>query len=601
MNETSGYWSRHRFSRRRFLGGAAALGAGLALAACGGEEKAARETPAATPAAEGLEPARVRGGILRNFGWDALALDTLDPHQTQIGTIYNMHSRVFSKVLQYDDVYEGIISPDLAASMPEVIDKLTFVIRLRPDITFHDTQAIRSAFPQVAGRQLTAEDVKYSIERQTNPNSPKSALYYRGSQWETVDRVEVIDPLTLRITTKRPTSPLIHYLGDNNAFIVPKEVVDEKDEMNDPSRMVGSGPFMLKDFISVKVVRVVRNPNWFARNDLAEQGLPDRPILDGLEAIWPPEDDTATEVAFRSKQVDTTGFSDRGNGPRIASETGAQTTEFPDAGWLASRLLVADSPAATAPFKDLRLRKALNLAIDRNRMGQQMFRQWFYLVGPVPGAIKRWAMPQADLLREPGYRFAPQERQEDLAEARKLWEAAGGPAIGKFTITYAGIPAYLRDFFPQFQGMLKEALGAETEGDMDITGYTKLAQGALEKRLIFGLSYDNGWNDLDDWVYPYFHTNGPKNSFNLSDPKLDRLLETQREEFDQEARRQLGLEIQHYLLDSVVGRLDWLAEINVPIHWPYVRNTWEAPWYGNSFHDADMWIDTQHPLYQGRP
>jgi peptide/nickel transport system substrate-binding protein len=305
-------------------------------------------------------------------------------------------------------------------------------------------------------------------------------------------------------------------------------------------------------------------------------------------------------VAFRSKQVDMTGFSDRANGPRIASETGAETMEFPDAGWLASRFLVADSAAATTPFKDLRLRKAVNLAIDRNRMGQQMFRQWFYLVGPVPGAIERWAMPQADLLREPGYRFDPQEREEDLAEARKLWEAAGGPAIGKFIITYAGIPAYLRDFFPQFQAMLREVLGAETEGDLDITGYTKLAQGALEKRIIFSLSYDNGWNDLDDWVHPYFHTGGPKNSFNLSDPKLDRMLEAQREEFDQEARRQLGLEIQHYLLDSVVARLDWLAEINVPVHWPYVRNNWGSPWYGNSFHDADMWIDTQDPLYQGR-
>jgi peptide/nickel transport system substrate-binding protein len=601
MNESSTYWSRHRFSRRRFLGGAAGLGAGLALAACGGEEKAAKETPAATPAAEGLEPARTRGGIVRNFGWDAIALDTLDPHQTQIGTIYNMHARVFSKVLKYDNVYKGTIVPDLAESMPEVIDKLIFVVKLRPDVAFHDTQAIRSAFPQVAGRQLTAEDVKYSIERQMNPNSPKSALYYRASQWEAVDRIEVVDPLTLRITTKRPTSPLIHYLGDNNAFIVPREVVDQNDEMNDPSRMVGSGPFMLKDFVSVKVVRVVRNPNWFARNDLAEQGLPDRPILDGLEAIWPPQDDTATEVAFRSKQVDSTGFSDRGNGPRIASETGAQTTEFPDAGWLASRFLVADSPAATTPFKDLRLRKAVNLAIDRNRMGQQMFRQWFYMVGPVPGAIERWALPQAELLSKPGYRFDPQERQEDLAEAKKLWEAAGGPAIGKFTITYAGIPDYLRAFCPQFQGMLKEALGAETEGDLDITGYTKLAQGALEKRIIFSLSYDNGWNDLDDWVYPYFHTGGPKNSFNLSDAELDRMLEAQREEFDYEARRDLGFKIQRYLLDSVLARLDWLAEINVPIHWPYVRNTWGSPWYGNSFHDADMWIDTQDPLYQGRP
>src|SRR4030042_5119825 len=109
MNETSNYWSRRRFSRRRLLGGAAALGTGLALAACGGDDETpAGETPvAATPTSVGLDAASTRGGVLRSFGWDALALDTLDPHQTQIGTIYNMHSLVFSKVLKYDDVYEG--------------------------------------------------------------------------------------------------------------------------------------------------------------------------------------------------------------------------------------------------------------------------------------------------------------------------------------------------------------------------------------------------------------------------------------------------------------------------------------------------------------
>ena len=48
------------------------------------------------------------------------------------------------------------------------------------------------------------------------------------------------------------------------------------------------------------------------------------------------------------------------------------------------------------------------------------------------------------------------------------------------------------------------------EGDLDPTGYTKMAQDALQKRLVFSLNYDNGWNELDDWVYPYFHSQGYK-------------------------------------------------------------------------------------------
>ena len=49
---------------------------------------------------------------------------------------------------------------------------------------------------------------------------------------------------------------------------------------------------------------------------------------------------------------------------------------------------------------------------------------------------------------------------------------------------------------------LRETLGLKVEGDLDPTGYTKMAQGTTEKRLIFTLNYDNGWNELDDWVYP---------------------------------------------------------------------------------------------------
>ena len=65
-----------------------------------------------TPAA--LEPAKTRGGTIRWFGLDPLTLDTLDPHQTQLAAVYNMQGAVFSKVLKYDDEYEGVIGTDLA-------------------------------------------------------------------------------------------------------------------------------------------------------------------------------------------------------------------------------------------------------------------------------------------------------------------------------------------------------------------------------------------------------------------------------------------------------------------------------------------------------
>jgi peptide/nickel transport system substrate-binding protein len=611
--ESDNYWTRidrRAVSRRRFLKGATALGvgaAGVTLAACGGGGEGEAPKPKASPTAAGLglEPAKAPGSLLRFYSYEPLPIDTIDPHQTQFGPTYDMHGAVFSKVLKYDSVYDSIIGTDLAVSIPEVADEITYVIKIHPGATFHDTPTIRNNLkdiaPELPGRELTAEDIKYSIERQVNPNSPKSALYYRASQWATVDKIEVVDDYTLRITTKSPTAPFIHFLADSNAFIIAKELVDAGDEMNDVTRMVGTGPFILDKFVALQISRGLRNPTWFAQGLLADQGLPNRPIVDLYEANWYIGDPTAMEAAFKGKQVDGFGTDDPDIVRRVASDVGMDMVQTLGSGLINSRILCNDSPATATPFKDVRLRRAIGLAVDRNRMVQQMLSGGAYPCGPVAQAVKKWAFTPAELATKPGYRFGTQEREEDIAEAKKLWEAAGGSAVPKISVVTAGIPTYIPSFFPQFQLMLKDVLGLDVEMDLDPTGYTKLAQGFVEERIFLSLGFDNGWNDLDDYCYPYFHTDGAKNSFNLSDSELDSMLDKERAEFDDEARRQIGFQIQDYLLENVAGMHIWVSTINSSVNWSYLKNNYYAPWFGNSFHRADEWIDQTDPTFQGRP
>jgi ABC-type transport system substrate-binding protein len=606
-------WTRRRLTRRRLLSGALGASAGLAamsLVGCEGSDGGASSTPDPSPQATGtpganLQPATSRGGMIRYYNYDAMPLDTLDPHQTQFGPLYNTHSAIFSKVLKYDDSANCVVDTDLAESIPETADQLTYIIKIRPNVRFHDTDKIRQKFPDTAGRQLTAEDVKYSIERQTNRESPRSGLYYRMSQWDTVDKIELPDGgqgLTLKITTKKPTAPFVHFLADTNAFIIAKELVDEQDQMNASEKMVGSGPFMLDKLLPLQVVRVLRNPDWFSKDDLADQGLPNRPIIDGYEGLWPPEDDTVAEAAFKSKQVDTTGYLDPTNADRIAAETGSKIVETLISGWVTSRFLLADSQYATTPFKDFGLRQAINIAIDRNRMGQAMYKGYCVFGSPVGQAITPWCLPMDELIKKPGYRFERGEREQDLANARQMWEAAGGPEIGPVKAIYTAVPAWVKNYWPQVEREVNEVLGLELKSHMDPTGYTEIVQCLLEKRAecLFGMAFDNGWIDLDDWLYPYFHSTGPKNSFSLSDPELDRLLDAQRAEFDYEKRRQLGFQIQHYLLDKVLARLDWISQITRSTNWPYGRNTRKMIWFGNMFHLASYWLDSSDPSFQGR-
>jgi peptide/nickel transport system substrate-binding protein len=647
MTEESNYWKRlakKRLSRRRLLGGAMGVGAGLtaaSLVGCAGEEEegpTATATPTAgTPAGTvtatptvqrpgeiapdvspgfynpiQLEPVKEgsRGGILRWFGYDALPPDSFDPYQTQFGPVYSMHSSVFSKVLQYDAIPSGVIVPDLAVSMPEVVDQTTYVIQIRDGVRFHDSPRAQK-YPGLPGRQLTGEDVKYMIERQVNKDSPQAGRYYRMSQWETVDKVEVgPDPLTVTITTKQPTAPFIHFLADTNAFVVAKETVDEitdtmiaPDDKTDP--MVGTGPFMLDEYTTLQVVKVRKNPDWFAKDDLADIGLPDRPIIDGYDCLWPVQDDTATEAAFKSKQIDSTSYEDSSNAYRIARETGCENPRPVTCGFINSRFLTADSDRATTPWKDARLRKAISLAVDRVRLGQQLWGEGFYVFdGPVVAGITRWALPYDELIKKPGYRWTRAEREEDVAEAKRLWEAAGGESIEPLderVVVYAGIPDFIPKVWPQFQKMFSDNLGYQLNGHVDSSGYTELDQCFLAKSCLFSLGYDNGWIDLDDFVYPYYHTDGAKNSFNLSDPTLDEMLEAQRAEFDFERRRELGYEIQHYLLDEVNAMLCWVSNSWTDTKWGYRRNYRPTPWFGSTFLLANEWIDRSHPDYQGRP
>jgi ABC-type transport system substrate-binding protein len=618
------YWdkfTRSRITRRRMLAGSAAVGAGataFALVGCGGDDDdggggdggdSGEETPTTGASKTGIRTelvaAKHRGGIYRSYTFDALALDTMDPHQTQFGPIYNMHSAVFSRVLQYEDEVDGTIGPDLADGMPENPDELTYIVKIRKGATFHDTPAIRSNFPQTAGREVNVDDVIFMMERQINESSPNKALYYRAGHWKSIDKMERVDDYTLRITTKKPTAPFQHYLADRNAHVVPKEIVGADDIINDPKFMIGSGPFVLDEFKAVEVVKVRRNPNWFAKDDKPELGL-DRPFLDGYDSLWTPQVDATQEAALLDKQVDDTGFEDDANTDRV----GGDASKFriigqPTAGWVNSRLWLSDKSV----FKDFRLRKALHLAIDRKRIGEQIFpaapgRRGFQLQAPVGFAMPRWSLPLDELESLPGYRS---DKTEDIAEAKALWQAANGPS--SLDILFAGIPTYIpQKALPEMKRQLKEALGVDVREEVDPTGYTKLAQCLLRNTAdagsdtcAFTWGFDNGWIDLDDWVYPYFYTGGTKNSFLLSDPTLDEMLDKQRGEFDYEARRDLGYEIQRYLLENSLARLDYAAPISRFAQWTYARNSFTATWFGHNYFFADVWLDKDDPNYSGRP
>src|SRR3990172_8972912 len=319
--DDSNYWSkfwRRRVSRRRLLTGTALATGGIAAATvvgCGSDEPGSTNGKPTGGGGDGgglnfadevypndgrqqftLAPQESRGGTLRYLGFDAVVLDRYDPHQTQFGPMYANQSAVFSKLYMYgsheEPTWENIL-PDLAESAPEMVEPppetMTYIIHLRKGVKFHDSDRIRKNFPSLAGRELTADDVIYSYERQRNLDSRQRPYSCRSSQYDTIDSIGKVDDYTIRITTKGPVAPFYHFLADTNAMIVPREIVDDEvvdgkpwdsvDTTRGPKpeeRMIGTGPFMWGSLSWGIEYKAVRNPSWVGWGE-PELG---RPYLD---------------------------------------------------------------------------------------------------------------------------------------------------------------------------------------------------------------------------------------------------------------------------------------------------------------------------------
>ncbi len=594
-----------RVSRRRFLTGTAAVAGALAVAAC-------RESPSGgggTPQPESTpSSAARRGGILRAYTFGALTPETFDPHQSRGGPLADLHSAVFSRLYRYSDEVAGTIVPDLAEAMPEQPDELTYIIPLREGVTFHDTPGARAAFPTVAGRSLDSEDVRQSIERQLNLNSPRASRFLRSGQLSVIERVATPNRRTVTIRLKRPVAPFLAMLAAPQAYVIARETVDTSlDEMATASTLVGSGPFTIDAFEPGVVVRLRRNAAWFAAND-GDAGSGSRPWLDGIDAYFSPQESTFQRAAFERQAVDVTELGDVEQLERVRATTLADVSidETESGCVLTSRLLVD-----RAPFKDDRVRRAVHLAIDRRALAAALYppfdgRDSARLSGPIPPALSRWAIAGDDLVKTAAYR---EDRAAAIAEAKQLIGAAlGDGAIADVPAIFAGVPKAIAGPAAEALGrQLAQTIGMRLVPVIDPTGDVLLngalrrnVEGAAEGAVLFTFGMESAGADLDDHVYQ-FRSGQTANTYRIEDATLDDMIDRQRGEFDEDARRQIGHDIQQYLLGKANVRIEYLTPVQRRLRWGYARDVHQPLSFGGSEHLADAWLDTGHPAWSTRP
>lgn len=574
-----------RITRRRFLGAAAgALGVGGVAAGCRRSEKQdgpglatpSDETPAPGATASATRPSGVQpGGTLRYTGFviaDDGSEGKYDPQKTQSAPFYGHQAMVYSRLLAYRDMGQGSIAADLAAALPEQPDAQTYVFRLNPAARWHDRAPL-------GGRPVTAEDVRFTLERQIQGD----ASFVRKAKWAAVDSIAVSDPHTVTIRLKSPLAAMLGQFADVNSFVIAREAAERGFTLEN---QVGSGPFRWVEWSEKKFASVARNPAW--------HGGDGRPYLDGVDVLQP-RDTSEVEAWLRTKKLDV-AFVGRPQAEKLRAVIPALTDETVGQ----SRFFGMRFFTPQFPYSDQRFRSAVSYALDRREMLQKFFAGSGEVNPWISWPIKRWTLPQAELATRPGYRPGASGRADDLKEAKALLDAfKGEKELPKDPLALLVVDEAEKNL--GMGSIIKSQLKLSL--DLEVGVYpvpaAELGQRLLTLNAPWAAGPDDGWVDLDDWVYPYFHSQGTKNTFPLRDAGIDALIESQRVELNEEKRQGIGYEIQRKLLELNVG-VNFVSERVVALAWPYVRGLPLDAADGYQHRLADCWIDQGDPTFRGR-
>ncbi len=489
-------------------------GAGLAAAAAGphlGRSAASAQAPK-------------RGGVFRFRGYTP---PHFDPHLTASYTTNINLSFTHSRLVRHKAgptvkpgtfEYEG----DLAESWSQPNDT-TYIFKLRKGVRWHNK-------PPVNGRELTADDVKYTWDRfmtiQGNANRHMMA---------SVDNVEVPDRHTVKFTLKEPFAWFLEFCATPVALcIVAKEAVEKFGDIKKPEAVIGTGPWILESHESKVRTVFVRNPNYF---------IPGLPYIDRVEAN-DFEDPAARLAAFVTGQLDAgpefPGMMIRRQDWKVVKDKrpNLRYVESP-ANVMTHVGMRTDKP----PFNDLRVRKALSMAIDRKAILDATAEGVGVINPPVPAALSAWSIP-FDQLGEGAkwYEYNP-------AEAKRLLREAGHPNGFGTSIDYATYGS--QEMIDALQMTVKffKDVGVEVKvNEKPYAAYFATAYQGKYDGMMMGPQFPA----LDPYNFLAQYLPGEaKNQSHVNDPVLTDMILNSNRTLDEKKRRQQIYDIQKYIAKQV--------------------------------------------------
>jgi peptide/nickel transport system substrate-binding protein len=504
-----------------------------------------------------------RGGTL-TYMIPADAPPTFDGHrETTFATIHSAapYYSVLIRVNPDNPASTTDFVCDLCTEMPKPTDDgKTYTFKILQGVKFHN------------GDPLTAADVAASWNKIIFP--PKGVLSPRASNFEMVQKVEAPDATTVVFHLKFATTAFLPALADPYAWIYQKKMLD-KDVHWYEKNILGSGPFKMVGLQIGQSIKGDRNPDYY------HKGLP---YLDHIVGIFAPQQSVRV-TAIRS---DRAAMEFRGLPPATRDELKSDLDgkiAVQESDWNCGSVVTINH--ARKPFDDVRVRRALTLAIDR----------W----GGAPGLSKIAVVRTVGSIVFPASPLAPSKEQlmqlagfsrdieKSRAEARRLLKEAGAEGL-KFELLnravdqpYKYVGIWLVDQWSK--------IGLHVTQRVVPTGPWFAAERSGDFSVVLQANCHSVVNPLID-VQPYLSSSVSKQNYgNYEDPKEQELYEKTLHETDPAKQKQLMFEFSKQVMDTEVHKLMVLWWYRIIPYRSYVHGWKISPSHYVNQDLANIWLD----------
>jgi peptide/nickel transport system substrate-binding protein len=537
MNTETNYWTQaavRRIGRRRVLIGVSGIALGAwALTGCGGSKGGPVQSTGTTSGSPATGTP-VPGGALNVP--QASNAPTLDPLRTTSFYTLLPASAVYSRPLRFTTgpdskvIENHDVEADLATSA-ESPDAITWTLKLRPDVKFHN-------LPPVSGRALDADDMRLSFQRALSADNPaRSGL-------DMIDPAQITTPdaQTVVFKLKFPYAPFKATLASPNySWMMPKEAGSGFD----PAKtMIGSGPFVFESYTPDVAFAFKKNAAWF--------GTP-QPYVDSLK--WAIIPDASTQRAqFISGNLDLLGTSGTPNlapGDIPSLRQSAPKAEFSKGNPNAGQVMFMRLDDPSSPFQDIRLRQAFSVGIDRDAIAKALYSDDAVEQFVVPLSMGKWALTVSDLPAD-----TAQYYKYDIGKAKQLLQAAG---TGNQAFKLIYITGFLG---PQYEQAAQTAANMLQGAGINITpvsiDYVKdyigggkgVRYGNFDTHSVVFTGLSN-YMEVDEYLSNYWHSGGSSSLSKLSDRDLDNQIAKARTLVNDDDRVSAYQDIQRYIVSKV--------------------------------------------------